>query len=59
MEFSKAPLEVLRETRRQLAVQLALVEAEIQRREASSVPEPADYPIIPTRRIGSDGPAEY
>ena len=39
MEYNKAPLEVLRETRRQLAVQMALVEAEIHRREQSRVPE--------------------
>ncbi len=59
MEYSKTPLEVLRETRRQYMLELCLLEAEIARREASTVPEPADYPIIPTRRIGSDGPAEY
>lgn len=40
MEYSKTPLEVLRETRRQYMRELCLLEAEIQRREASSVPEP-------------------
>ena len=45
MEYSKTPLEVLRETRRQYMRELCLLEAEIQRREQSSVPEPVDADI--------------